>query len=64
MARLLRLGLLAFGALVLGLAVATLNAPAEGGDDGPALDHEDDDEDEDETSSGGVGLERQPVAGR
>jgi subtilisin family serine protease len=69
-ARLLRLGLLAFGALVLGLAVATLNAPAEGGDNGPATEHGDDDkdddedEDEDETSSGGVRLERQPVAAR
>jgi subtilisin family serine protease len=66
-ARLLRLGLLAFGALVLGLAVATLNAPAEGGDDGPALEHgddEDEDEHEDETSNGGTALERQPVAAR
>ena len=48
MARLLRLGLLAFGALVLGLAVATLNAPAEGGDNGPATEHGDDDKDDDE----------------
>jgi subtilisin family serine protease len=72
-ARLLRLGLLAFGALVLGLAVSTLNAPANGGDDRPAMEHGDDDEhgddqdredDEDETSSDGVRLERQPVAAR
>ena len=78
MARLLRLGLLAFGALVLGLAVTTLNTPAEGGNDGPAMEHGDDDEDgdadegedsdedeeDDETSGGGVRLERQPVAAR
>lgn len=61
---------------MLGLAVTTLNAPAQGGDDGPALEHrddgdeddhdedEDEDGDEDETSSGGAGLERQPVAAR
>jgi subtilisin family serine protease len=67
MARLLRFGLLAFGALVLGLGVAAFATPASGGDDTLATEHaDDDDEDDDEGDApdGGIRLERQPIAGR
>jgi hypothetical protein len=68
-ARLLRIGLLAYAALVLGLALAG-EAPAEGGerptvvhDDDDGEDDEEDEDDEDDTS-GGIRLERPPIAGR
>jgi hypothetical protein len=69
-ARLLRIGLLAYVALVLGLALAG-EAPAEDRDERTAVAHEDDDgedddedEDDEDGTSGGIRLERPPIAGR
>jgi subtilisin family serine protease len=68
-APLLRLALLLFGALALAVGVATLAAPAAGGDDGPVVEHddeddEDEDEDEDEEDEGEIRLEREGPAAR